>query len=83
MTKFAEIIKFIFISFNLNREKNKQKIEQIKISHKLSDNLLSLTNFGIDKNKVLNTKDIKNIKNLNNEEAIFKFILFKNIEVED
>ena len=79
-TKFSEIIKFIFIRFNANREKNNQDKEQIRISHKLSDNLLALAKFGIGKNKVLKSKDIKNIKNLNNKEDIFKFILFKNKE---
>ena len=79
-TKFSEIIKFIFIRFNVNREKNNQNKEQIRISHKLSDNLLALAKFGIGKNKVLKSKDIKSIKNLNNEEDIFKFILFKNKE---
>ena len=82
ITKFAEIIKFIFIRFNVNREKNKQRKEQIIISHKLSDNLLALANFGLGKNKVLKPKEIKILKNLNSEEEIFKFILFKEKEEE-
>ena len=62
ITKFVKIIKFIFIWFNVNREKNKQSKKQIIISHKLSDNLLALTNFGIGKNKVLKFKEIKNFQ---------------------
>ena len=83
ITKFAEIIRFIFIRFNVNREKNKQRKEQFVISHKLSDNLLAIANFGIGKNKVLKSKEIKNIKTLKNEEEIFKFISFKNKESEE
>lgn len=52
MTKFSEVIKFLFIRFNVIREKANQRSEQIKVSHKLSDNSLAIANYGIGKTKV-------------------------------
>lgn len=82
ITKFIEIIKFLFLRFNINREKKNQKKEQISITHNLSDTLLLLNKYGIGKKKILNFKDIKFIKNINSEEEIFKFIFDNDCESE-
>ena len=63
----------MFIRMESNRVNKNQLSERIITKRLVSDNLLSLINFGVGvKKKLITEKDLKKIKNVNKEEDFLK-----------
>ena len=73
LSKFETILKSLFIRMESNRVNKNQLSERIITKRLVSDNLLSLINFGVGlKKKLISEKDLKKIKNVNKEEDFLK-----------
>ncbi len=75
LTRFEYILEGLFIRTETNIFNRKDKVLTLKTKTQLTDKLIELVGLGYGKNgKMIKNNDLKNIKNLPNEEELFGLI---------
>lgn len=84
LSKFEEILKYIFIHMNSLTNKNDNNVVRYAEKILISDLLREIISLGYGKNgKIINSKDLKKLKNAYMEDKVFNFTFIKNNESEE
>ena len=84
ISKFEEILKYIFIRMNSNTDKNDNLKEAYTEKTLISDLLREIISLGYGKSgKIITLNELKKLKKLYSEDKVFNFTFIKNKELDD